>query len=85
MGQKRYGGKLAYFGKTADDPDGQRALNARLDQRDDLLAGRTPRAKGEGFTVRDLCNRFLAAKEQAANPRKSRRGLGAITSSRATA
>jgi len=27
-----------------------------------LLAGRTPREKSEGLTVRDLCNRFLIAK-----------------------
>ena len=30
--------------------------------KDDLLAGRTPRTKGDGLTVRDLCNQFLTAK-----------------------
>ena len=34
------------------------------DQKDDLLAGRTPRANRDGLTVRDLCNHFLTAKEQ---------------------
>src|SRR5262249_46429324 len=29
---------------------------------DDLHAGRTPRVKGDGLTVADLCNRFLTAK-----------------------
>jgi hypothetical protein len=29
---------------------------------DDLHAGRTPGAKGDGLTVADLCNRFLTAK-----------------------
>ena len=34
------------------------------DQKDDLLAGRTPRANRDGLTVGDLCNHFLTAKEQ---------------------
>ena len=34
-----------------------------LDQRDDLHAGRTPRAIGDGPTIRDLINRFLTAKK----------------------
>lgn len=29
---------------------------------DDLLAGRTPCAKGDGFTIRDLCKVLLRAK-----------------------
>ncbi len=27
------------------------------------LAGRTPRVAGDGLTIRDLCNRFLTAKQ----------------------
>lgn len=61
---KKVRGKHCYFGKVADDPKGEAALNLWLDQRDDLLAGRTPRTSGEGLTVCDLCNRFLTAKEQ---------------------
>ncbi|HEY2411570.1 MAG TPA: tyrosine-type recombinase/integrase [Pirellulaceae bacterium] len=61
---KKVRGKLHYFGKTADDPKGERALLAWLDQKDELLAGRTPRTKGEGLTVRELCDRFLQAKDQ---------------------
>lgn len=62
---KKVRGKFVFFGKTADDPDGEAALNAWLDQKDELLAGRTPRAKTDGFSVRDLANRFLTAKQQA--------------------
>jgi len=55
--------KQVYFGSIAKDPDGTAALNLWLDQRDDLLAGRTPRVKGDGLTVRDLANAFLTSKE----------------------
>src|SRR5262249_11597783 len=56
---KKVRGKFSYFGKASDDPKGEAALKLWLDQRDDLLAGRTPRTPGDGLTVRDLCNRFL--------------------------
>lgn len=61
---KKVRGKLCYFGKWADDPEGERALSVWLSQRDDLLAGRTPRATPDGLIVADLANRFLTAKEQ---------------------
>ncbi len=64
---KKVRGKFHYFGRTADDPDGQAAINLWLDQKDDLLAGRTPRIAGEGLTVRDLCNRFLTVKQSLAD------------------
>jgi integrase len=64
---KKVRGKLHYFGKVANDPKGQSALNKWLEQRDDLLAGRVPRVKAEGLTVRDLCNRFLSAKKDLLN------------------
>ena len=56
---KKVRGKLHYFGKIADDSDGQKAITLWLEQKDDLLAGRTPRVQPEGFTVRELCDRFL--------------------------
>ena len=40
---KKVRGKFCYFGKVADDPKGEAALNKWLNERDDLLAGRTPR------------------------------------------
>lgn len=54
--------RFVYFGKIADDPDGKKALNMWLTQRDDLLAGRQPRMPTEELTVADLCNRFLSVK-----------------------
>jgi hypothetical protein len=56
---KRVRRKIHYFGRL-DDPNA--ALAKWLDQKDDLLAGRTPRAGHDGLTVRDLVNRFLTAK-----------------------
>lgn len=62
---KKVKGRCRYFGRIAGDETGQQALARWLEQKDDLLAGREPRPKQpEGVTVRDLCNRFLSAKEQ---------------------
>ena len=59
---KKVRGKLLYFGKIADDPEGEAAVNKWLDEKDDLLAGRTPRVHLGGLTVEDLCDHFLNAK-----------------------
>lgn len=61
---KKVRGKLVYFGKVASDPKGESALALWVDQKDDLLAGRTPRIHRDGLTVRDLCNAFLTSKKQ---------------------
>lgn len=58
---KKIKSKLHYFGPWRD-PDA--ALQLYLDQRDDLHAGRRPRVKGEGLTVRDLVNHYLTAKQR---------------------
>lgn len=60
---KKVRGKFHYFGKVADDPKGVAALDLWNEQKDDLLAGRTPRPKGDGPTVGDLVNKFLRGKE----------------------
>jgi integrase len=60
---KKVRGRLHYFGKVEDDPKGEAALNLWLDQKDDLLAGRTPRTKLRGLTVGELCHRFLQSKD----------------------
>lgn len=61
---KKVRGSLVYFGKWADDPKGDVAVRLWLDQKDDLLAGRTPRNTPDGLTVAGLCNHFLTAKKQ---------------------
>jgi integrase len=64
--------RFCYFGKWADDPKGAAALQLWLDQKDELLAGRVPRALRDGVTIRDLCNRYCTTMEQ-------RRDAGVIT------
>jgi integrase len=61
---KKVCGKFCYFGKWSEDPKGEAAIRLWADQKDDLLAGRTPRANREGFIMASLCNHFLTAKEQ---------------------
>src|SRR5262245_21900426 len=67
---KRINGRLYYFGKWGGRVDGRmvrlpgdgrkEALDLYLAQKDDLLAGRTPRARdADGLTIAELCNRFL--------------------------
>jgi integrase len=58
---KKIRGKMHYFGKW-EDPDG--ALAKYNEQKDDLHAGRTPRAEPEGLTVRTLANHFLTHKRR---------------------
>ena len=63
---KKIRGKFRYFGTWADDPKGERAILKWLDERDDLLAGREPRPKGDaaGPTVKFVCDSYLTHKEQ---------------------
>jgi integrase len=58
---KKIRGKLHYFGPW-DDPDA--ALAKYLEQKDDLHAGRTPRADPASLTVKDVANAFLNAKKE---------------------
>ncbi len=61
---KKVKGRVVYFTRWRDDPKGVAALEEWLDQKDDLLAGRTPRPKKEDeLVLGDLCNEFLAHKE----------------------
>jgi integrase len=53
---KKIRGQLHYFGPWGD-PDG--ALKHYLEQKDDLHAGRKPRADPEALTVKQLANAFL--------------------------
>ena len=57
---KKVCGKLHYFGSW-NAPDA--ALHSWLDDKDDLLAGRTPRHKTqEGVTLKALFDRYLSEK-----------------------
>ena len=60
---KKVRGVRHHFGKVEDDPKGEAALRKWLDEKDDLLAGRTPRTKSAGLTVGGMCDRFLQAKD----------------------
>ena len=60
---KKVKGRFVYFGKVEDDPRGEAAFELWLDQKDDLYAGRKPRARREGLTLRQLVNSFLTAKK----------------------
>jgi integrase len=57
-------GKFHYFGKVADDPNGEAALKLWAEDKDDLLAGRKPRRLQTGTTVHALCNHFMHFKKQ---------------------
>ena len=62
---KKVRGKLHYFGKVfPDDPRGEKALQLWADQKDDLLAGRVPKAKRDMLTVEELVNRWLDFKKR---------------------
>ncbi|NLS94145.1 MAG: phage integrase family protein [Planctomycetaceae bacterium] len=78
---KKIRGKLHYFGVWADP---QAALDKWLDQKEDLLAGRVPRAKSDAdeLTLEVLVNEYLAAKQSdvEAGEYSSRTFQGAFTS-----
>ena len=59
---KKIRGKLYYFGAW-DDP--QAAVERYQEEREALHAGRTPRRKGDGLELADLCNLFMASREAA--------------------
>src|SRR5262245_4616312 len=59
---KKIRGKIYYFGPW-DDPDG--ALDNYLKQKDDLHAGRTPRADPSTLAVKEVANAFLNARKEA--------------------
>jgi integrase len=56
---KKIRGKFHYFVGTAEE-----ALDEWLRVKDDLLAGRKPRAKDGEMTVLEVCDRFLVSKRQ---------------------
>lgn len=57
---KKIRGKMHYFGPWSD-PDG--ALAKYLEQKDALHAGKKPREATDGITVKEMCNKFLNAKQ----------------------
>jgi integrase len=67
---KKIRGQHVYFGPL-DDPNA--ALQKWLDEKDYLLAGKTPPADREGLTVRDLVNGFLTSKQRLVESGERRR------------
>jgi integrase len=61
---KKINQRVFYFGKVADDPTGKLALERYLNDRDALLAGRTPGVKPGTCTVEALCNAFMDSKKR---------------------
>src|SRR5262249_25712345 len=61
---KKIRGKLHYFGPW-EDPQG--ALAKYLAEKDDLHAGKKPRAEAGAVTLKDACNAFLNAKQAMVN------------------
>ena len=57
---KKIKGKLVYFGPW-DDPEG--ALKKYRAERDDLHAGRVPKARSKEKTISELLNQFLTTKK----------------------
>ncbi|NQT37576.1 MAG: hypothetical protein HQ581_08810 [Planctomycetes bacterium] len=60
---KKVRGKLVYFGKVADDPDGAAALERWIADRDYLLAGKTPPGDKTALTIGDMVNLYLEARD----------------------
>lgn len=60
---KKCKGRTIYFERIELDQDGQKSLGQWVDQRDELLAGRTPKVKRGEITVRDCVNSFLTYKK----------------------
>ena len=69
---KKIRGRIHYFGNWARrengvlvpvEGDGARDAEAAYNRdREDLHAGRTPRTRSDGLSVKDLCNHFLTAR-----------------------
>ena len=64
---KKVRGRAIYFGKTSDDPNGTRALERWIADRDYLLAGKTPPGDKTALTVGDLANLYLEARDADVN------------------
>src|SRR5262245_26031700 len=63
---KKVRGKIHFFGKIIPNDGGdsaQAALDKWLDEKDALLAGRTPRAEPTGLTIREMADRFMIYKQ----------------------
>ena len=57
--------RTIYFTKWSEDPKGVAAEEMWLEKKDDLLAGRIPRAKDpDALTVADLSNEFLTCQDR---------------------
>ena len=69
-GLKKVRGRFSFFGKVADDPKGEKALEPWLEQKDDLLAGRTP-CRRKGLRSASFWTASSLAKDTSLTPTKS--------------
>ena len=77
---KRINNKLHYFGYIKDG--WQKALDLYQQQRDDLYAGRVPRASQDGLRLHELVNRRAFPPHGAALPKSSTKVSRSTTSTR---
>src|SRR4051794_7549920 len=66
---KKIRSKVWYFTRWAEDPQGKAAERQWNEQKDDIQAGRSPRARSRGLrgaplTIARLCDHFINAKEE---------------------
>jgi integrase len=58
---KKIRNRTHYFGPW---DDWEAAIAKYQEQREDLHAGRTPRVASDGLTVKEMCNKFMTAKQR---------------------
>ena len=69
-GPRRLGASSVTSARWPTTPRARAALDLWLEQKDDLLAGRTPRVSREGLTLRELLDRYVVSKRHLLDTRE---------------